>query len=189
MLRRVFLHGPLRVNEDLIEVPGDTIYEVLEGLSRILPPSVGVGRTRIAVVGCSTDTDLHLPLGDKTEIHVLPQLVGGKNALTQIIVGALLIGLSFVNPIAGMAKLSAMLMQMGAATVLGGIAMALSPTPIDDNNADRSKYLGSPKNTTAIGTRIPILYGRNRWGGHILSFDINAIEFRGTGAGGSSGGK
>jgi predicted phage tail protein len=58
--------------------------------------------------------------------------------------------------------------------LLGGLAQLLAPQPEDDKDELRNRYLGAPRNTVAIGTRIAIPYGRRKIFGHYLSFDINA---------------
>ncbi|WP_375263925.1 hypothetical protein [Palleronia sp.] len=190
MLRRVHFHGPLRAQlEGPIEVAGETVAEVIESITRQLPafaPNPTTGRHRLQVVCCRTLEDLHRPLGDVVELHVCPQMMGGKNQnVTQILIGAVLIGIAFIP---GMQAAAPWLIRTGTLMILGGVAGMLAPTP-DDDRQIKSQYLGAPRNTTRIGTRIPILYGKYRWGGHYLSFDINAIEFRGSGANGTSGGK
>jgi predicted phage tail protein len=184
LLRRVHFHGPLRATLDgPIEITGDTVFEVLEGITRQLPqfaPNPVTGRHRLQVVGCRTIEDLHRMLdGGEIDIHVVPLMTGGKStSVQQIIVGTILIGVSFIPGIAG-TPLQGWLIKMGSLQILGGVIGMLSPAPADDNGEKtRSQYLGAPRNTTKIGTRIPVLYGEYRWGGHYLSFDINAIEFR-----------
>lgn len=180
MLRTVHLHGPLRrdgITE--IRIVGDTFAEVLEGVSRQVPAlqPTAQGRARVMIVGCDSETDLYAPLGDRVDIHIVPQLMGGKSAISQVLVGALLIGVSFIPGIGP--SLSSALLKVGMLTALSGVSMMLSPQPeADTGTGQSSKYLGSPKNTTQIGTRIPILYGEYKWGGHFLSFDINAIDVR-----------
>jgi len=59
----------------------------------------------------------------------------------------------------------------------GGIMQLISPAPKQDStDPDASKYIGAPGNTTKIGTRIPILYGRRKIFGQILSLDIEAKD-------------
>lgn len=172
-------------------ISGETVAEVIEGLSRQVPtlqPTAKLGRVRVVVAGFDTEDDLYAPLGDLEDLHIVPQMMGDKDGgLSQILIGAVLIGVSFI-PGVGPA-LSSMLLQAGVLQILGGIAAMLAPQPENDQeNQDKSRYLGAPRNTTKIGTRIPILYGTFRHGGHYLSFDINALEFRGTGKTTVSGG-
>lgn len=192
MLRRLVLHGSLKhLYAGDIEIYGTTVAEVIEGASRQIEgfkPNPKTGRVRIAVVGCHSEADLHRYLGDQIEIHIVPQMAGGKKGgIAQILIGAVLIGVGVFLGVA--TGFGSMLIKLGALQLLGGLAQMLSPTPEDDRSSQtKSNYLGSPKNTTKIGTRIPVLYGEYRWGGHILSFDINAIEIPGTGTSTSSGG-
>lgn len=182
MLRRVHLHGPLGWGiDEPLKISGNTVAEVVEGLSRQVPtlqPTAQLGRVRVVVQGFDTEDDLHRPLGDLEELHIAPQMMGDKdNGLAQILIGTVLIGVSFIPGVGP--KLASMLLQAGTLQVLGGIASMLAPSPENDQeNQDSSRYLGAPRNTTKIGTRIPILYGTFRHGGHYLSFDINALEFR-----------
>ncbi|BCJ91772.1 hypothetical protein IZ6_25070 [Terrihabitans soli] len=108
------------------------------------------------------------------DLHILPQLTGGKSGgFVQILIGAALVAASFIPGINAVA--AGMIMKVGALLILGGLAQMLAPAPLDDQSEqDRSRYLGSPRNTVQIGTRIPILYGRFRVYGHFLSFDINS---------------
>ena len=170
---------------------GNTVAELIECVTRQLPqfaPNAVTGHQRYFVVGFQTEQDLYKDLGDTIEIHMVPQMLGGKNSgLGQILLGAVLIGVSFIPGIGP--TVASMLLKVGAMQILGGITAMLAPTPSDDRDEERSKYLGAPRNTTKIGTRISILYGEYRWGGHYLSFDINAIEFRGSNSSSKSGGK
>ncbi|RWB08775.1 MAG: tail assembly protein [Mesorhizobium sp.] len=155
--------------------------EVIECVTRQLPgfaPRPVEGRHRIKVVGCETRQSLYCPLGDQTEIHIVPQFNGGKSGgLGQILIGAALIAIG-VFTFGATTFWGSMLLKVGALSLLGGLAQLLAPTPENDTSKDQSRYLGSPKNTVSIGTRIPILYGEDRVYGQFLSFDINAREFR-----------
>lgn len=192
MIRKVHLHGSLSAGHcGPYLISGSNVAEVIEGLSRQIPALQpdAKGRKRIKVVGFDSEASLYTDLGEMEDIHIVPQFSGGKNSgLTQILIGVALIGISLINPIAG-TKLATMLMQFGAIMALGGLAALLAPTPEEDTGQETGNYLGGPRNTTKIGTRIPILYGEYRWGGHILSYDINALEYKGTGGSRTSGGK
>ena len=182
MLRKVYFHGSLE--REPVEIYGDTLYEIIDGLSRQIPELQPVNNQRrvIEIDGCLQPEDLHKHLGDQEEIHIYPALIGAKSKFTQIIVGATLIAFAFFNP--GLASVGASfmagglqtyLMQFGAMLILGGIAQMLAPQPeTDEGDGRKSGYLGSGKNTVAIGTTIPILYGEYRCAGHYLSFDVNS---------------
>lgn len=177
-MAKVVLHGYLAdFHSGPIEVTGSTAAEIVEGLTRQLPgfqPHPIHGRHRIKVVGCEAREDLYRPIeGD--EIHIIPQLNGAKaeGSMIQIALGAVLIGVGFA--LGPLTPWGSMAIKAGALSLLGGISQLLAPAPTADSQ-DKSRYLGVPKNTVQIGTRIPILYGRMRVYGHYLSFDINARD-------------
>ncbi|WP_454287268.1 hypothetical protein [Rhizobium arsenicireducens] len=181
MKRKIVLHGYFAAFHDgPIEVSGDTVADIIEGLTRQVAgfaPDPIKGRHRVKVVGYEREEDLHTYLGpDVTEIHLIPQLNGGKQGgLMQVLLGVVLIGVGFM--LGG--PLGSMLMKAGALAILGGLTQMLAPKPeTDKDTGPTSIYLGAPKNTVKIGTRIPILYGRYRVYGHYLSFDINALEYK-----------
>lgn len=183
-MRQVHLHGYLAAFHDgPITVMGNTVAEIVEAVTRQLPgfaPHPVRGRCRIKVVGRETLESLFTPLGDQIDIHIVPQFNGGKSGgLGQILLGIALIGIGIFT-FGATSFWGSALLKVGALAVLGGVAQLLAPVPEADTNKDQSRYLGSPKNTVAIGTRIPILYGRDRVYGQYLSFDINAREFKGS---------
>jgi predicted phage tail protein len=171
-LPKVHLHGYLsRFHDGPIEVAAPTVAHAIEVISRIIPglaPNAVKGRHKVVVSGCSSKEDFYVPFTG-TDIHIFPQLSGGKQAgLLQILIGGLLIGASFLIP-GGF--LATALFSGGIALVAGGLIQMLTPQP-KDTAESRSKYLGAPKNTVAIGTYIPILYGKHRAYGQFLSFEV-----------------
>ena len=179
-LHEVILHGPLATyHKGPIKICGNTIAEVIEGITRQLPgfqPHPVHGHQRIQIVGVNTIEDLYKVLEEDTTIHIVPQMAGGKKGgMTQILIGAALIAAAFV--LGPTAFLGSMLLKAGALMLLGGLSQMLAPTPEDDKDSDlKNRYLGTPKNTVAVGTRIPILYGRSRVYGHYLAFDVDAVD-------------
>jgi predicted phage tail protein len=174
---KIHLHGYLaEFHSGPIEVMADTVAEAIESITRQLPgfkPNAIHGRHRIAVVDHDTPEAIYgTPKSD--EIHIVPQFAGGKkNGLLQILIGVALVAASFIPGLN--ATLASIMMSMGASMALGGIAQLLAPQP-NSEDEKKSRYLGAPRNTVAIGTRIPILYGEYRVYGHYLSFDIDAKE-------------
>jgi predicted phage tail protein len=168
----VKLHGYLAAFGPRITVRGGTLRHILEAAQRVctrLQSNGPLGRHRVTIPGVDCEADLDKP-HDGSTVHIFPQLSGGKTAgLAQILVGGLLVGASFLIP--GSGFLASSLFAFGAAFVVGGVVAMLSPKP-DDNLTSKSKYLGAPKNTVAVGTRIPIPYGKNRLYGHYLSFNV-----------------
>ena len=69
---------------------------------------------------------------------------------------------------------------IGTSLIIGGIMQALSPSPkvsANPSDPESSKYLGAPGNTTALGTYIPIGYGKFKVSGHYISYNISTKEF------------
>jgi len=162
-------------------VEGDTVAKILELVSRQHPaftPDPIKGHTRVKVVGFETKDSLYQELGDLEVIHIVPQLNGGKSGgFLQILLGVALVAVGFFA-FGATTWIGSMMMKVGAIAALGGIAGLLAPTPeTDSQQSKQSGYLGAPRNTTQIGTRIPILYGEFKVYGHILAYDINALEY------------
>ena len=122
--------------------------------------------------------DLGFPVGGEV-IRIVPVLIGSKKAgLLQTILGAVIIVASAVgsyfvpgNPV------SAFGYKMGAAMMLGGVVQMLSPQPAGlarkesaDNKA--SYAFGGVTNTASQGYPVPLLYGKRRIGGAIISAGI-----------------
>ena len=175
---KVFLCGPLKkLHDGPIEVVAGTVAEAIQCVTQQvkgLRPNPVTGYTRIQVAECDKVEQIFEPT-DLQEIHLLPQLNGGKRGgFIQILIGAALVGASFLIPGAG-AFLGGILLKVGALMILGGV-LQMMRQPARDNAqsaaTNRSHYLGVPGNTVAIGTRIPILYGRRKIGMHLLSINL-----------------
>lgn len=172
---KVFLHGYFaKFHQGPIEVAAATVAEAITLVTRQLTgfrPNAVNGRHRVLAVGCDKVEDLYRPAANG-EVHLVPQFAGGKKGgLVQILLGAALVAVGFFT---GMPWL----LQAGALMFLGGVAQLLMPTPSSEDDK-KSRYLGAPRNTVEIGTRIPILYGEDLVGGHYLSFDTDAIVTNG----------
>lgn len=190
MMRRIILHGHLRkLAPEGVAVDADTAYDAVLGLSHALraelAPRPGREPERVRLLGYDIDQDLYVPLGDETELHLVPAFSGGKGGLFQIVVGVVLIVVgAVVSYIPGGQSIGWFMINMGIGMVLGGVLTMLSPAPKPAElqgsgsgaNPDPSQYLGQPRNTTKIGTRIPVLYGKYRVFGQILSSDIVSVE-------------
>lgn len=183
MRRRVFFHGPLKeLCPDPVEIDAETVADAIKGITFQLPEFNQGERFKIAVVGVESIFNLFSRSFEMEEIHIVPQFAVGKSEgvnFVQIVVGAALIAASFFVP--GMpAVVANILMSIGSSLVLGGVTGLLMAAPQAEsaggNDVEASKYLGSPRNTTKIGTRIPILAGRDLAFGHFLSFDIDAKD-------------
>lgn len=183
MKREIILHGYLKdLYDKPITVEADTVAEALRALNQIEELQRDHPHA-IVIEGVDSNVAL-FSKSDIETIHVYPMTEGGGGrSFTQIVLGVFLIGLGlFLGP-AGIATASGTwisggnLILTGALMLTGGLLQLLAPTP--DTEKEGSQYLGSPENTVQIGTRIPILYGTRKIGGHYLSFDVDAVDWSG----------
>ena len=141
-----------------------------------------------------TSEELHHPTGMQV-IRIAPVLAGaGSNGgLSQILIGAALIGLSFVSfgagtAFAGMGAAfsgaaagfgSTALFSIGASLVLGGVAQLISPVPAiptgkDSEQDPRKTYSFSGiQQTSRQGIPVPIVYGETIVGSIVISAGID----------------
>ena len=124
-----------------------------------------------------TQDDLDFPNGNRT-IRIVPVIIGSKKAgVLQTILGAALIAVGAVLSFTPWAAASPFFYKFGAAMALGGVVQMLSPQPTGlaskqsaDNKA--SYAFGGVTNTAAQGYPVPLLYGKRRIGGAIISAGI-----------------
>lgn len=183
MKRKIILHGYLkRLHSEPIEVESETIGEAIRSLQNIPALVREDGSPHLVTVdGVSSDIALW-SLSKQEVIHIRPRAggSGGKGGLLQILIGVALIAVAIAFP-AGIALGSMTIgtsgfLLTGAMMVLGGIVQMLLPTPEAPGENQVSKYLGTIGNTVQIGTRIPLIYGTRKKGGHYLSFDVDSVE-------------
>ncbi|WP_414454270.1 tail assembly protein [Enterobacter roggenkampii] len=111
-------------------------------------------------------------------IRIVPVPIGSKKAgVLQTILGAVLVAVGVVLNFTPFAGASPFFYQAGGALILGGVVQMLSPQPTglaSKQNADnRASYaFGGVTNTAAQGYPVPLLYGRRRIGGAIISAGI-----------------
>lgn len=189
-LRTIRLYGVLgatfgRVHKMAVETPREAIRAlcvVIPGFERYLNSSRKRGLTYAVFSG--KRNLVHDELGmDKSEedIRIAPVIIGSKTGgLLQTILGAVLVvvgvvvtGLSYgwAAPVGGA------LISAGIGLMAGGVIQMLSPqTPglssKQDADNQASYAFGSPTNTAAQGYPVPLLYGRRRIGGAIISAGI-----------------
>jgi len=111
-----------------------------------------------------SEHELHHPVGETEVISITP-VIAGAGAIGRIIVGVLLIAVSFFIPgvaLFGVA-LAPILLGIGASLVLGGIAELLSPVPstqLGEKDPKESYSFSGIQNTSRSGLPIPIIYGQ-----------------------------
>lgn len=129
--------------------------------------------------------DLHFQGG--STIKIVPVVAGaGRGGLGQIILGAVLLGLTFWNPLglfAGeFAALGGLgLKGIGTAMMLGGVAQMLFSPPVSEGPQERpenkpSYAFNGPVNTTAQGNPVPICYGRLMVGSQVISAGLSVEQ-------------
>jgi len=131
-----------------------------------------------------------------TYFHVVPLFVGGggKGGSSQLLLGAALIGLSFMLPGAGglatsgflsTISLQGIVLKMGISMVLSGVMGMLMKTPTpavqgaqttDSEARIDNKIFQGLQNTTQSNTPVPMIYGRTRVGGQFISGEILSIQ-------------
>lgn len=121
--------------------------------------------------------DLGFPVtGDV--IRIVPVIIGSKRAgVLQTVLGAVLVAVGAILSFTPAAAASPFLYQAGAAMMIGGVVQMLSPQPgglsSKQDSDNRASYaFGGVTNTAAQGYPVPLLYGRRRIGGAIISAGI-----------------
>ncbi|EAM2925553.1 TPA: tail assembly protein [Citrobacter freundii] len=151
-------------------IPGFESY-MISSKSRGLTFAIFKGKKNIGV------DDLGFPVTGEV-IRIVPVIIGGKKAgVLQTVLGAVLVAAGAVLSFTPWAAASPFLYKFGAAMMLGGVVQMLSPQPsgiASKQSADnRASYaFGGVTNTAAQGYPVPLLYGRRRIGGAIISAGI-----------------
>ncbi|EEW2156777.1 tail assembly protein [Escherichia coli] len=150
-------------------IPGFEQF-MISSQRRGLTYSVFNGKKNIGV------DDLGFPVtGDV--IRIVPVIIGSKKAgLIQTILGAVLVIASIWMPGLSIAA-SNMMFAAGASITLGGVVQMISPQATGlaskQSSDNRASYaFGGVTNTAAQGYPVPLLYGRRRIGGAIISAGI-----------------
>lgn len=150
-------------------IPGFEQF-MISSQRRGLTYSVFKGKKNIGV------DDLGFPVtGDV--IRIVPVIIGSKKAgLIQTILGAVLVIASIWMPGVSIAA-SNMMFAAGASITLGGVVQMISPQATGlaskQSSDNRASYaFGGVTNTAAQGYPVPLLYGRRRIGGAIISAGI-----------------
>ena len=196
---KIVLHGYLKdLYQGVLELSGNCVSEIINGMCKMTKAfDVGIGQEKhiITVAGYESAESLNEPFSkDIKELHLMPALMGGKSgggAFIKIAIGVVLIAAAFFTAGGSLALLGAaigtgstagILFSLGVGIALGGLLELISPQPKADSfgnsvaDPESSKYLSASQNTVKIGTRIPILYGMAKVGGHYLSFDVDAVD-------------
>ena len=138
------------------------------------------------------DDELHYPTG-QNDIKIVPVVAGaGGGAGRQILIGAAIIGVSFLFPGAGLfgtyglggkaavtggflTKVGTITSAIGAAMVLNGVSTLLTPVetiPEENQDPRRSFNFSGIQNTSKAGVAVPVIYGRTMVGSVVVSANI-----------------
>ena len=211
MLRKLKLHGELAkfVGQDEFEAVMRTSAEAIRFLVTNFPKveaymsdkyyQVLVGKEDI------DKEDLHNPTG-QSDIHIVPVIIGagGRSPFGRILLGAALIGASFLFPGAGMfgtqsfggvfaagtgggvatgtafmTGLGTAVSAIGAGLVLNGVSELLFPLPTPDAQEDDPRIsfaFNGLTNTSRAGTAHPIVYGEIVTGSVVISAGIDTNQ-------------
>lgn len=190
MLRRIKLYGSLAkfIGKRVLYADVASAAEAVRFLVANWPElrqHMGDKHYKVFVGNWNISTDeLHAPAGQQ-EIKIIP-VVGGAGktfqSIGQIVVGAALIALSivggtFIGPIA-----LAIIGQVGATLVFGGVAQLLTPTPqlgvtpsdLEGSKDPRESYSFSGiQNVSRQGLPISLIYGETVVGSIVASAGID----------------
>lgn len=177
-LGKVFGRTHYRLISKICEV-GTALSKTIPGFESYMISSQRRGLTFAIFKGKKNigKDDLGFPVTGEV-IRIVPVIIGSKKAgVLQTILGAVLVAVGVVLSFTPWAAASPFLYKFGAAMMLGGVVQMLSPQPSGlaskqsaDNHA--SYAFGGVTNTAAQGNPVPLLYGRRRIGGAIISAGI-----------------
>ena len=204
MLRKIKLYGELAkfVGHKEFEVKADTLAHAVsflinnfEGIEKYMSPKhyqVKVGNYAV------DESELSHPIG-KEDIHFVPVITGAGRGFGKILLGAALIGLSFISfggapglgaafkggfsaaNFANVGFISKGLAGLGAALVLQGVSEMLFPLPkppsFESEEDPRLSFsFGGTQQTGRAGTPVPLVYGEIFTGSVVISGGIDTEQ-------------
>ena len=209
MLRKIKLHGELAefLGQDEFEAVVRTTAEAVKFLITNFPKLEAYMSNRyyqVLVGENEVDKDqIHDPIG-KSEIHFVPIISGaGGSSTNRILIGAALIGASFLFPGAGLfgttsllgssagvvgistqgallaTKIGTAISAVGAGMVLSGVSEILFPLPTPEEQEDDPRIsfnFSGVQNTSRAGTSHPICYGEIVCGSVVISASVDTNQ-------------
>ena len=151
-----------------------------------------VGRQHI---GEQNFEDLALPFGEREVFSIAPAIAGAGGNFGRILLGAGLIGASFLFPGAGLfggaagvtftgtaatlATVGTGLSAIGAGLVLGGVAEMISPTPQPQQRKEAEQLesftFSGIVNISRQGIPVPVVLGRAYAGSVVISSGLDVV--------------
>lgn len=155
-----------------VKEAGIALSATLDGFRQYMITSKRRGLTYAIFKGKKNigEDDLGFPVTGEV-IRIVPVIIGSKKAgLLQTILGAVLV-------VVGAVTQQYYLVATGVSLAAGGVIQMLSPQPAglaskQDSDNRASYAFGGVTNTAAQGYPVPLLYGKRRIGGAIISAGI-----------------
>jgi len=204
MLRKIKLYGELAefVGHKEFEVKADTLTQAVsflinnfQGIEKFMSPKyyqVKVGNYAI------NEEEITHPIGQE-DIHFIPVISGAGRGFGKILLGAALIGLSFISfggaaglgsafkggftaaKFAKVGFISKALAGVGASLVLSGVSDMLFPLPetpkFESTEDPRLSFsFGGTQQTGRSGTPVPLVFGEIFTGSVVISGSIDTEQ-------------
>lgn len=191
MFVKIIFHGVLKkICPDVYEVEANTPEEAIRGLTNQFKDKLirKDGRRFVcSVKECPRDIDLNSCIATN-ELNIFPAFCasgGGamsKPGMLQMVVGTILIvvGVLVAAFVPGGQPFGLGMVKFGIGMLItGGLTYLLTPkidTGNSQSNKESSRTFGNSGNTTKIGTRIAVGYGKYKIAGQYLSITTRAID-------------
>jgi len=202
MLRKIKLYGELAefVGHKEFEVQVDSLQKAVSflvnnftGIEKYMNPryyQVKVGEYAV------DETEISHPIGQE-DIHFVPVITGAGRGFGKILLGAALIGIAFLMPVASgglslgagikagsLAKvgfMTKMVAGVGASLVLSGVSDMLFPLPevpgYEDTQDPRLSFsFGGTQQTGRSGTPVPLVFGEIFTGSVVISGSVDTEQ-------------
>lgn len=159
----------------------------IHGFEKFMNNSKAMGLTYAVFKGNENigENDIPFPVNDNV-VRIVPVVIGSKKAgVLQTILGVALIAIASIATMGAGGVLAAMaagsgwgsVAMLGASMALGGVLQMLSPQvpglASQQSPENKASYaFGGVTNTTAQGYPVPLLYGKRRIGGAIITAGI-----------------
>lgn len=162
---------------------------IRDGMWRVvMGPSVETGHD------LDEDVITNFRLG-ANDLHIVPVIEGAKkNGLVKLVLGAVLIGISFgfggagflAQPVSqslfGAATWGNMIGRIGMAMALSGAASLLAPDKKGEEKNQSFMFAG-PSNNAEPGSPVPVIYGEVITQGVLISGGVDIDQLEGSGSG------
>jgi predicted phage tail protein len=129
---------------------------------------------------------MQLPVGSSKTIKIIPVIAGRSGGFGRVLLGAALIGASFIPGLQGVTLLgntllTSTLTSVGISLVLGGISSLLfsppKPSSSNERPENRPSYnFNGAINTITQGNCVPVAYGRIRVGSQVISAGTETVN-------------